>query len=160
MIVSAQTFHIILIVIAVLIGLKVAYTHFIAKQGNKDDWMALLLLILVPINWYTPTVLTISDCNQYTKEVVLFPGQRAGISYNYGRKNYIINQSKRNLKFEYLFYGDNRRKEGQADQLILPENVVIVNEVTISYLFEKPEESVSTKSSGATKTQLYCLADD
>ncbi|EDM34961.1 hypothetical protein PBAL39_00475 [Pedobacter sp. BAL39] len=160
MIVAAQTFHIILIAIAVLICLKALYTRFITKQGNKDDWMVLLLLILVPINWYTPTVLTISDCNQYTKEVVLFPGQRAGISYTYGRKNYIINQSKRNLKFEYLFYGDNRREEGQVDQLILPENVVIVNEVTISYLFEAPEKSVSTKSSGATKTLLYCLAND
>lgn len=160
MIVSAQTYHIILIVLAVLICIPPLYTRFLKKKGSHLDWMYLLLLLLVPVNWYTPTVLTISDCNQYTKEVVLFPVTRAGISFSNGRQNYIINTSKRNLKFEYLFYGDNRRKEGQADQLILPENVVIVNEVTISYVFEKPESSVSTKSGGATKTALYCLAGD
>jgi len=159
MIVTAQTYTIILVAILVLISLKPLYTKLVKKQGKKDDWMFLLIILLLPINWYTPTILTVTDCNQFTKEVVLFPTEKEGISMSYGRKNYIFNHSKQTLGFEYLYYGSDQKEDDHRDLVIFPNKTATVNEVKIDYVFEAPAKSVSTKSSGATKTMLYCQQD-
>ena len=156
MIVTAQTYNIILAVFAGMISIKPLYCRFIKKQGKKDDWMFLFILILLPVNWYTPTIILITDCGKFTKEVVLFPTKKEGINISYGRNNYIINHSKQTLAFEYLYYGNDQKKEDQRDFVIFPDKTATVNEVKIDYIFESPAKSVSTKSSGATKTMLYC----
>ncbi|WP_231426590.1 hypothetical protein [Pedobacter sp. Leaf250] len=159
MIVSSQTYAIILIAIVVLISLKPLYSKLVKKQGKKDDWMFLLILLILPINWYTPTLITVTDCNQFIKEVMLFPAKREGISISYGRKNHIFNHSKQTLGLEYLYYGSDKKEDGQRDLVIFPGKTAMVNEVKIDYVFEAPAKSVSTKSSGATKTMLYCEKD-
>lgn len=156
MIVTSQTYTIILIVILVLISLKPLYAKFLQKQGNKNDWMFILIILILPINWYTPTIITVADCGQFTKEVMLFPTKKEGISISYGRRNYILNHSKETLGFEYLYYGSNQKEDGHRDLVIFPGKTVTVNEVKIDYVFEAPAKSVSIKSSGATKTMLYC----
>ena len=157
MIVSAQTYLIILIAIVILVAIKPLYTRLIKKQGNKHDWMFALLLFLLPINWYTPTFITVTSCGKFTKEVLLFPGEKDGVNYSYGWCNYIINKSLNTVAFEYLFYGDNKRKDDEQDKIIPPGKIEKVNEVTIDFVFEEEAKSVSTKSSGATKTTLYCM---
>lgn len=157
MIVPAQTYNIILIAFVILVTLRPLYTRFIKKQGNRHDWMFALLIILLPINWYTPTFITVTKCFQYKKEVLLFPTNIDGASYSYGWNNYIINKSLDNLVFEYIYYGNNVRDEDEVDKIIPPGKIAKVNEVKIDFVFEKQAESVSTKASGATKTSLYCM---
>jgi len=157
MIIPAQTYNIILIAIVILTALKPLFTRFIKKQGNKHDWMFALLILLLPINWYTPTFITVTECEKFTKEVLLFPGKKDGVSYSYGWNNYVINKSKQTLVFEYVYYGDSKREEDETDQIIKPNAIGKVNEVVIDYIFEPQAKSVSTKSSGATKTSLYCM---
>lgn len=157
MIVSAQTYNIILIVIVILVALKPLFSRFIKKQGSKHDWMFALLILILPINWYTPTFITVTSCGKFTKEVLIFPSERDGVNYSYGWNNYIINKSLDNLAFEYLYYGENKREEDELDQLIKPGAVAKVNEVKIDFIFEEEAKSVSTKSKGATKTSLYCI---
>lgn len=157
MIVSSQTYNIILVAIIILVALRPLYTRLIKKQGNKHDWMFALLFLLLPINWYTPTFITVTACNSFTKEVLIFPGSRDGVDYGYGWCNYIVNKSKNTLVCEYVYYGDSERKEDEKDQIIAPTVVGKVNEVKIDFVFEAQAKSVSTKSSGATKTSLYCM---
>ena len=156
MIVSVQAYNIILIAISILIAIRPLYTRFIKKQGNKHDWMFALLILLLPINWYTPTFINVTSCNNFTKEVLIFPGQKDGVNYSYGRSNYVVNKSITNLVLEYVYYGDNKREGDEVDQIIPPGKIAKVNEVKIDFVFEAQAKSVSTKSSGATKTSLYC----
>ena len=156
MIVSVQTYNILLIAISILIAIRPLYTRFIKKQGNKHDWMFALLVLLLPINWYTPTFINVTSCNNFTKEVLIFPGQKEGVNYSYGWSNYVVNKSPDNLVFEYIYYGDNKREDDEIDKIIPPGQIAKVNEVKIDFVFEPQAESVSTKSRGATKTSLYC----
>ena len=156
MIVSVQTYNILLIVILILVAIKPLFSRFVKKQGNKHDWMFALLILLLPINWYTPTFINVSSCNNFTKQVLIFPGQKDGVSYSYGWNNYVVNKSLGNLAFEYIYYGDNKREGDEVDQIIPPGKIAKVNEVKIDFVFEAQAKSVSTKSSGATKTSLYC----
>ncbi|SOD18366.1 hypothetical protein [Pedobacter xixiisoli] len=157
MIVSAQTYNIILIGIVVLVALRPLYTRLIKKEGSKHDWMFALLLLLLPTNWYTPTFITVTSCNTFTKEVLIFPTQKDGVSYSYGWCNYVINKAQQPLAFEYVYYGDNQPEEDEKNQVIQPNGIGKVDEVVIDFIFEPKAKSVSTKSSGATKTSLYCL---
>ncbi|RZK47552.1 MAG: hypothetical protein EOO87_21805 [Pedobacter sp.] len=157
MIVSAQTYNIILIAIVILVALKPLFSRFIKKQGNKHDWMFAFLILLLPINWYTPTFISVTKCFEYKKEVLLFPTTVDGVSYSYGWNNYIVNKSPDTLVFEYVYYGDNEREKDEVDQIVPPGKIAKVNEVKIDFVFEEQAKSVSTKSSGATKTSLYCM---
>lgn len=157
MIVSAQTYNILLIIIAVLIAVKPFYTRLVTKQGNKNDWMFVFLILLLPINWFTPTFIKVTKCFEYKKEVLLFPSSIDGVSYSYGWNNYIVNKSLENLVFEYVYYGDSTREADEVDKIIPPGKIAKVNEVKIDFVFEEQAKSVSSKSSGATKTSLYCM---
>ena len=157
MIIAAQTYKIILIAITILVAIRPLYTRYVKKQGSKHDWMFALLFLLLPINWYTPTFITVTSCGKFTKEVLLFPTQKDGVSYSYGWCNYIINKSQQPLAFEYVYYGDNQPKADEQRQVIQPNGIGKVNVVVIDFIFEPQAKSVSTKSSGATKTSLNCL---
>lgn len=156
MIVSLNTYLIIIGIFCLLIVIKPLYTRFIKKEESKNDAILLLLLLTIPINWFTPTILTITDCNNYRKEVVLFPTTKDGIKISYGKASYIFNNTDRNLIFEYYYYGDNTPAAGEDNKVIEPKQHAKVNVVSIDYILSEPAESVSTKSSGATKTVLRC----
>lgn len=156
MIVSLNTYLIIIGIFCLLIVIKPLYTRFIKKEESKNDAVLLLLLLTIPINWFTPTILTITDCSNYTKEVVLFPTTKDGFKISYGRATYILNKSDRNLTFEYYYYGDNTPAKGEENKEIGPKQNAKVNVISIDYILSEPAESVSTKSSGATKTVLRC----
>jgi len=157
MIVSAQTYNIILIATVILIALKPLFTRFINKEGNKYDWMFFLVVLLLPINWYTPTFITVYACGKFSKEILLFPDKKDGVEYSYGWNNYIINKSLDTLVFEYVYYGDSEREDGETDQIIKPGKIGKVEEVAIDFIFEPADESFYSKSSGVTKTCLYCM---
>ena len=157
MIVSVQNYNILLIAILILITIKPLFSRFIKKQGNKHDWMFALIILLLPINWYTPTFINVTSCNNFTKEVLIFPGQKDGVNYSYGWSNYVVNKSVNNLVLEYVYYGDNKRESDEVDEIIRPGKIAKVNEVKIDFVFEAQAKSISSKSSGATKTSLYCM---
>jgi len=157
MLVSSNTYLIFIAILVVLIVSFPLYARFVKKQNNKYDIIYFLLLLILPINWYTPTVYTITNCNEYTKEVLLFSTEKDGFSFEIGRKNYIINKSDKTLFFENVYYGNNERQEDEIDVEIAPNTIEKINVVTIDYLFTEPDDTVSTKSNGATKTALYCI---
>lgn len=88
---------------------------------------------------------------------MLFPSSIDGVSYSYGWNNYIVNKSLENLVLEYVYYGNSTREADEVDKIIPPGKIAKVNEVKIDFVFEEQAKSVSTKSSGATKTSLYCM---
>lgn len=157
MLVSETTYYVVVAIIAASIRAFPLYARFVKKQDNKYDIIYFLLLILFPINWYTPTVYTITDCNEFSKEVLLLPTERDGISFGMGSFNYIINNSNKNLYFENVYYGDVKPNENVSDIEIESGAVEKINIISIDYLFTEPDEFVSSKSGGAVKTVLYCL---
>ncbi len=156
MIVSSNTYIIVLIAIALLICAKPLYARFVKKQGNKYDAMYLLILILLPVNWYTPKITTVTDCGSFQDEVVLFPANKNGVAIGYGKNTYIFNNSDKKLLFEYLYYGNVSADTDEVNQIIEPGKSVKVNTISINYIFEEPDASVSSKSNGVTQTWLYC----
>lgn len=157
MLVSTTTYYILIVVIIVLIIAFPLYARFIKKAGNKFDFIYFLLFILLPINWYTSTIYTITNCNEFTKEVLIFPTEKGGYKFEMGWYNYIINKSNETLFFEHIYYGSDEPKEDQINVEISPNSIERVGVVVIDYLFTEPEDTVRTKSSGETKTTLYCI---
>jgi hypothetical protein len=157
MIVSTTTYYLVVITIVVLIISKPLYTRLVLKQGNKYDAMCFLLFILLPINWYTPAIITVLDCNKYTKEIALFPVKKDNVEISYGKHLYVFNKSKNTVVVEDLVYGHVDEEDVNQKQIIEPNHNGIVKKVIIDYIFEEPEESVSSKSDGEVKTSLYCI---
>lgn len=157
MLVSLLTFYAILIALALLIATKPLYARFVKKQGNRYDAMYLLVVVLLPVNWCIPRIITVSGCNQYQHEVALFPTTLKGTQIHYWKKTYIFNESQQRLGFDFIYYGDQRPKENEKDHTIAPGEHVVVPTVVIDYLFEQPDEKVRSKSNGAKKTHLYCV---
>jgi hypothetical protein len=160
MIISQNLFFFILGMIVLAIFMKPLYMHFVKKQkqkGNIYDAIRFLLLIaLLPFNWYTPRILTIADCGNYKQEVALFPVRKNGVKMGYGKKTYIFNNSAKKLNFEYHYYGNNSPVDGENNAVIQPNESIKVNTISIDYLFEEPEKSVVSKAGGETKTSLSC----
>jgi len=157
MLISDSTYLIFMIVLAAFIIAFSVYQERIKKSGKKYRFTFLFLLLFLPINWYTPTVYTITDCDEYTKEVLVFPIQKDGYKFEMGWYNYIINKSNEKLIFENIYYGLNEPKENEVDVEISPNSIKRINVVAINYLFTEPDQTVRTNSSGATKTALYCI---
>lgn len=156
MVVSANVYNIILVLIVLALFIKPLYARFVKKQGNKYDAMYVLVVLLLPVNWYTPKIIHVTDCGEYKKEVVLFPAKRNSVEMSYGKKTFIFNDSDKNLILEYHFYGKNTPDKDEEDMIILPDNFVKINRVGIDHLFEALPDKVSSKSGGATKTSLRC----
>ncbi|MDR2915315.1 MAG: hypothetical protein LBV74_10875 [Tannerella sp.] len=156
MIVSVNVYYVILALIVLALFIKPLYARFIKKQGNKYDAMYLLIIFLLPVNWYTPKIISVTDCGEYKKEVVLFPAKRNGVEMGYGKNTFIFNDSDKKLILEYHFYGKNTPDEDEVDAMILPGNYVKINRVGVDHIFETLPDKVSSKSGGATKTSLRC----
>lgn len=150
-----------LVVVAIIAAIAVipALISNINKNKRKNKGLAgysfLLLVILLPVNWYTPTILNISDCDNYIKEILIFPKD----GYSMGKYNYITNNTSKTLALEYIPYGDVNDKD-------LPESLLIragenhrASIVHIDYLFEKIPTSIKLKSKGAVRSALYCFRD-
>lgn len=157
MTVSIYVYYAILLAIGCIIVAKPLYERLVRHQGNKYDAMYILLLILVPINWCIPRIVTVTGCNEYTVEVALLPTMHKGKQLNYWKKTMIVNESTQTLQFKFLYYGDKERAGDEIDYEIAPDENVIVPSLVIDYLFEQPEERVSTKSDGARKSYLNCV---
>lgn len=160
MIVSLYTYYAIMAILALLIAAKPLYARFVKKQGNKYDAMYFLVLVLLPVNWCIPRVVTVTNCGEYKKEVALVPITHKGKKLSYWKKTMIVNESTTNLWFEFIYYGNKERQEDELDHKIAPEENVIIPNLVIDYLFEQPEERVSSKSDGARKTYLNCMQND
>lgn len=157
MTVSIYVYYAILVVIGLVIVAKPFYARYVKQEGNKYDAMYCLLLILLPINWCIPRVITVTACGQYKQEVAFFPTTQHGKKLGYWKKTMIVNESSNDLWFEFLYYGDEERQEDEIDYTIKPNEAVVIPNLVIDYLFERPEESVRTKSDGARKTYLDCV---
>ena len=151
MIISINTYLIFCGAFALLCFLPALYTRFVKKQGNKMDWTYMMVILLVPINWYTPGILTITSCEEYTKEVLLFPKSE----YSLGKHSYIVNETNESLYLDFIVYG-------KVDKDI-PKNAIInagatykAPIVSVGYVLTNPPERVRTKSSGSVVSVLSC----
>lgn len=152
MIVSLNTYYFICAIIVLLCLSPALYTRFVKKQGNKRDWSAVLILILLPINWFTPAVFTVESCGTYTKNILLLPSS----DYSLGRHNYIENKSTNDLLLEYIAYGNVAEDEVGDNITIKAGDTKEVPEIHINYVFESAPESVKLKGKGTVHTRLSC----
>jgi len=157
MIISYTTYMVLVGIIAAIAIIPTLISK-IKKKGNKGfgSYSFILLVILLPINWYTPTILDVTDCGNYTKNILIFPKD----GYSMGKYNYIVNNSKSALALDYIPYGNVKDED-------IPESVLIrtgknhqANIVKIDYLFEDIPSSIKLKSKGAVRTALYCFDGD
>lgn len=160
MIISLHTYYAIMAMLVLLIAAKPLYARFIKKQGNRYDAMYFLVLLLLPVNWTVPRIITVIDCNQYQYDIALFPTTLKDEPIRYWKKTYIFNESEQDLGFEFIYYGDKQPKENEQNHTIAPGGRVAVPTVVIDYLFEQPGERVRSKSSGAKKTHLNCVQNN
>ena len=152
MIISIHTYYIICAVFALICAIPALYTRFVKKKGNDKDWTYLLVVLLVPLNWYTPAIFTVTSCEEYTKEVLLFPTSE----YSLGEHAYVVNQTEHSLYLEYIVYGNVRSDKVGDDVIIAPGTTHQHPRVTIEYVLEEAPESVQTKSDGAINCRLSC----
>lgn len=157
MIIEEVHYFIVIGVIAILISIIPLYTRFAKRQGNKRDYTFLLILLLIPINWFIPRILTVYNCSDYKIEVALFPTNLEGKAIGYtNKKTYIVNKGAYPLSYENIVYGEATLKENQKDVIIPFGDIVEVPVIFIDYLFQVPSASVSSKTSGEVKTALFC----
>jgi hypothetical protein len=157
MIVSSTAYIIVLLLLAALIVAKPLFARFIQKQDNKYDAMYFLILILLPINWYTPAIITVTECGKYQKEITLIPTTKEGVKISYGKHLYVFNKSKSTVFVEDIAFG--KVDESDMNALITVEagkNAIVKGNVVIDYIFEEVPSTVKTKSDGEVKTSLYC----
>ena len=157
MTVSNLIFNSILLVMALISIAIPSYLRFVKKKGGKYDLLFLLVFLVLPIYWFTPKIITVTDCNQYKKEVVLFPTTiKDTIDITYGIKTYVFNVSKEYLYFDYICYGNAKKEEDEEYHIIYPNKFIKENTSGIEYVFETPPESLTTKSGGKKISVLYC----
>ena len=153
MIISIYTYYVICAIFVLLCAIPALYTRYIKKKGNDKDWTYLLVVLLVPLNWYTPAIFTITSCEEYTKEVLLFPTS----DYSLGEHAYVINQTDGDLFLKYIVYGNVSADKIHDDVIIKPGTTHQHTRVTIEHVLEEAPESISTKSDGSVSCRLSCL---
>ena len=153
MIISIYTYYAICAVFVLLCAIPALYTRFVKKKGNDKDWTYLLVILLVPLNWYTPAIFTVTGCEEYTKEVLLFPTS----NYSLGEHAYVVNQTGGSLYLEYIVYGNVRADKILDNVIIEPETTYQHTRVTIEYVLEEAPESINSKSDGSVHCRLSCL---
>jgi len=153
MIVSSTTFAVIYSSLAAMCILPALYFRFIKKQGNSKDWLYALLLLLLPVNWFTPAIITVTSCNEYTKNVLLFPNSK----FSSGMHSYIVNESDRPLYYESIVYGSVNSDRVSDDAIIMPQTTFKAEGVvTVNYILEGAPDEISSKGSGAVRYRVSC----
>ncbi len=155
MIVSTTVYIIIMCSIAALLFTPLI-AGYILKKEFKLAPIWIFCALLAPINWYTPSIITVSDCGVYNKDVTLFPTTVNGIDIKYGKHLYVFNKSTTPIVVQDIAYGNVSDSDRVPLTTIAPENFATVNTVKIDYIFEQPDKSISSKSGGAVKTVLFC----
>ena len=152
MIITLNAYFIICGIFALVCALPALYTRFVKKQGNKMDWTYLLVFLLIPVNWYTPGILTVTSCDEYTKDVLMFPSSE----YSLGKHCYIINKTDSKLYLNFIVYGDVDKDEIHEDAIIDAGTTYKAPIVSVNHVLTNPPESVRTKSDGQVESVLLC----
>lgn len=151
MIVSLTVYYIICGLVVLLLLSPFFYFRFIKGIKKDRDFTALLALFIVPFNWVMPPVITVTDCENYTKDVVIFPTN----GYSLGKHSYVVNNSTSNLYFEAIVYGNDN--PDVDDTIIKPGEIYDCPILHINYVLETPPSSVSIKGSGTVHYHLSCM---
>lgn len=122
------------------------------KMGNKYDWTWIFILILIPINWFTPAIYEVEGCGNYTKKILIAPNE----DYSLGEHNYIINNSDSDLFFEFIGYGNFNHDKIGDDVIIGMGTSYKAPIISIDYVFETAPKFVNTKKDGEIRTRLSC----
>lgn len=152
MIISLNTYYIFCGIVVAACILPYLYGRYILKQGDKFGWSWIPLVLLIPINWYTPAVYDVKGCDDYTKEILIFPTG----DYSLGRHNYIINNGDTPLLLEYIVYGNVSDEDINEDEYIIPGQTLEAPFVHLNYVFEEAPESIKLKGKGAVHSRLSC----
>jgi hypothetical protein len=156
----AVSFTVYLVIVGVIAAIAIIPYLFgkLKKKKEKGFWeySFLLLIILLPINWYTPTILNVTDCGVYEKNVLIFP--KSG--YTMGRYNYITNNSTHNLALEYVVFGNVKETDVPQNVFIKSGELHCAKIVHIEYLFTEIPSSIRLKGNGAVRSALFCYDEE
>ena len=150
MIISMSAFYTIcgLIIAAAIIP---AIITGIKHKGKKSPWL-LILVLLAPVTLFTPAIYDVTDCGEYNKKVLILPKGE----YSMGMHNYIINNSDKELFFEYLVYGNSKLSDDQMDMIIVPGTTFKAPTTEINYVFTDAPSSIKIKGDGEIRERLSC----
>lgn len=161
MLIASHTFTTWLAIIAGL-WLLIWILFYKVKEEQKI-WSLIIMVCLVlsfVISFFTPTLYTVNACNQYTEQVVLFPTTYKNQKLTYGSHTYIDNTSKEAITIESIIYWNVSEKNAQKaydnDREINAGEFVTIPIHSIDYVFTSSPSTVSTKSDGEIKYELYC----
>lgn len=155
MIVSSITYYILFGLVILLFSLPLYYFGFRRKTNQKKaaNWVWLPILV-VPFNWIMPSVITVSDCTTYTKEVLIFPSGKYALGFHL----YIKNHSSSDLFLESIVFGKAQRKI--KDILIKPYETKKCEITKINYILESPPATVIVDEKGEIHYMLSCVESD
>lgn len=136
------------------------FFYFLVKEKKKKFWSFLILLILVPIDMYTPAVTLVDDCGKYTSKVMIFPTGE----FERGNHGYIVNNSESALFLETIVYSEEGADIKAAEERIV--FAIIAPGETYQtyfggrpdYIFEDAPESIQMKK--GTEKVTYRLSCD
>lgn len=153
MIISNTLFYVICGVIAVLILIPSIKKKFVSGS-DSFHWSVVFLAVLIPLFLFTPNIYTVTDCDNYTKEVLLLPKD----DYQMGKHSYIVNNSDKGLYLAYIVYGT---ASTNNDDIIIVPGASEECQEPIDYVLEEAPLSISidrkSKIKGEVKSELSCF---
>ena len=112
-------------------------------------------ILIIGYIWFLPNVYTISDCNNYERDILIFPKESNNIKMSYGNHSYVINNSNNKLHTKTYVYGSSHFKEN-IDGTIRPKTTKEINIQKFDEIFEIPPRKIKTKGSGSRRYYIGC----
>lgn len=152
MIVSEST----AMIVGAVLGVAGILPVIVAKFTHKNI-LRLSLVLLVPVIYgivAMPTIVTVTECGKYSKELLFLPEGE----YTLGDHSYIKNSTDKPLFLEYLVYAakGSEPKNVPQDFIIPPGKTVTTDGSKVDYLFTKPPSIIQTKSNSSVRSHLSC----
>lgn len=158
MLISRDVYMVIIFIILACAFLP--FFYYLIKERKKKIWSLFILIILLPLDIYTPAVTTVTACGEYKKEVLLFSTNRL----ESGNHGYIINQSNQPIYLETIVYSEETDTMPEIDQSEVEFAIIQPNDIyrthfghAPQYIFEEADESIHVKGgSSKLRYRLSC----
>lgn len=123
------------------------------KTGGFKWWSFIMLLLIVPFSLLTPAVYDVKGCDDYSKEILIFPKE----GYSLGRYSYVINNSDRDIYLKTIVFGDGNTTADE-DITIEPGTHYRAEVGEIHYPFKEIPESIiiTNKPGDEIRYSLSC----
>lgn len=152
MVISSTIFYVTCGILAVLILIPSIRKKFM-QGGSNFHWSAVFLAIFIPIGLFTPYVYTVTNCDEYTTEILIFPTSE----YKMGNHCYVSNKSDKGLYVQFIVYGTVSNDKINDNVIVTPGTIELIKDHSIDYKFTDAPSSISSKSGGEIKSELSCF---